>query len=122
MPNIRLSEADRERLGCPELLPVDLQSATNREAIALSKLGFNTPRRLAAALISQDTDGEIEPNWTAWTALVWLALRRAGVEVDPLTLEFDIDSVEYIRDPEPEPVPEPEVDAGKAEDPEDSTS
>lgn len=116
MPSFRLSDRDRERLGCPEFLPIDLSSVTNREAIVLARSGFATPRILASALLPKSDDGEMLINWAAWTGLVWLALRRAGVETDPQTLEFDIEDFEYKKDPEPEPAVEPEVVPGKSED------
>lgn len=144
MPFLKLGEADRERLGAPAELSISLSSLTNREAIRLRVLGFNTPRLWRLALLGKpvDEDGSPVPreidgvdengqlakvpnparvdtvtDYLAWTALVWLALRRAGIETDPATLEFDLDALEYEADPEP--------DAGKAqetaEDPEVST-
>ncbi len=114
---LRLSDPDRERLGCPEFLPLDLSSITNREAIELRKLGWNTPRLFTRALIVEEdkSSGEVDYvlNYGAWTALVWLALRRAGVDTDPLTLEFDLSDFEWLPDVEVEPEPEP-VEEGKA--------
>lgn len=34
----------------------------------------------------------------AWTGLVWLALKRAGVTTDPATLEFDLDGLSTRTD------------------------
>lgn len=101
---LRLNEADRQRLGCPEFLPISLTSITNKEAVELKKLGFPTVRLMAKAL---EKPGEYE----AWTALVWLALKRAGVNVDSAVLEFDL-PVEVLGDEEPDPVV---VEEGKAE-------
>lgn len=102
---LRLAEADRERLNCPEFLPLSLSSITNREAIVIKRLGFTTPRMLAKAL---GQTGQYE----AWTAAVWLALKRAGVNVDVDSLEFDV-NIELLEDePDPEPV---ELESGKAE-------
>lgn len=117
MPSLRLTEADRKRLGCPELLPFDSGSISNREAIALKeKLGFPTPnawRRALRVVDVKDEAGKItdyELDWPAWTGLVWLALRRSGVETDPTTLEFDA-NFDYLTDPDPV---EPTVAPGKA--------
>lgn len=116
MARLRLQEADRQRLGCPEIMPVDLSTVTNREAIALRRLGFPTPRALVKALQSTE---ENALEYEAWTGFVWLALRRSDVEADPATLEFAM-PVEVLADEEP---PEPVVDEGKAEEaPEASTS
>ena len=119
MSKLRLAEADRERLGCPEFLPIEMGTLTNREAIELRKLGFNTPRLFWAALRSQPVKEHDEVvdavlDYEAWTAYVWLALRRAGVETDVHTLEFDLDRLEYLPDDEP---PAPEGDPGKAPEP-----
>ena len=120
MPFLKLGAADRERLGAPEAISIDLGGITNREAIRLRVLGFNTPRLWRNALRGRPVDDEgnttdaesavdFEMDYQAWTALVWLALRRANIEADPSTLEFSLDELSYEADPEPEP--------GKAEDP-----
>lgn len=112
MPRLQLAAADRERLGCPEFLPVSINSITNREAIVLQQLGYPTPSALNSALQAEGVDYE------AWTALVWVALRHAGIETDPKTLEF-ASGFALLADDEP---PEPK-DPGKApEAPEASTS
>lgn len=123
MPNLRLSESDRQRLGAPELLPIDAGSLTNREAIELAKLGYKTPRLFWAALRAaavKDGDETVDyvVDYVAWTAYVWLALKRAGVTTDLATLEFDVDGLQYVPDEEP-----PEVrESGKAPEPDPSTS
>ena len=114
MSRLRLADADRERLGCPEFLANPLDTVTVREAIELQKLGYKTPTLMAKALVS----GEEGPDYSAWTAFVWLALRRAGVESDPATLDFDIVSLEIRADEEP---PE-HGESGKAPAPGPSTS
>ena len=44
MPSLRLSDADRARLGIEtEWLPLDAMSVTNKEAIMLRSFGYNTP-------------------------------------------------------------------------------
>jgi hypothetical protein len=131
VPYLKLGEADRERLGAPEQISIDLGGITNREAIQLRTLfGFRTPRMWRSALRGQpiDEDGntvtdkdaktvadggpvaDYVMDYQAWTAMVWLALKRVGITADPATLEFDIDEVSYEPDPEPE-------ESGKAEEP-----
>jgi len=116
MARLRLQAADRERLGCPEFLQLDLNTVTNKEAIALRKLGFPTPRALVRALQASD---EGENQYEAWTAFVWLALKRADVDADPDVLEFAL-PVEVLTEEEP---PESVDEPGKPEEvPEASTS
>ncbi len=115
-----LTDADRERLGAPERLFVDLDSISNREAIQIRTMGFRTPRlfRRALASVPLDADGNevdadgavysFENDYNAWTVLVWLALKRAGIDTDVRTLEFDVDSLRTAPDEtevEPEEVP-----------------
>lgn len=97
MPHLRLSDRDRERLGCPELIPLDIYGITNREAIEVAKLGYKTPRMFREGLNRKGEDFD----HLAWTGAVWMALRRAGVETDIQTLEFDVEMLAYIPDPEP---------------------
>lgn len=119
MPFLKLGEADRERLGSPAELSIDLAGITVREAIRLRTLGFNTPRLWRNALrgkpmdedgnpVPREVDGESNPaiadyevDYQAWAALVWLALKRAGIDSDPATLDFDMDALTYEADPEP---------------------
>jgi len=119
MANLRLKEADRQRLGCPEVMPVDLGSVTNREAIALRKLGFPSPRAMFRTLQSSSNDNDdVELEYEAWTGFVWLALRRANIEVDLGALEFAL-PVEIVAD---EPPPEPVAEGKAVEAPEASTN
>jgi hypothetical protein len=111
VPHLRLAEEDRKRLGGPELLPFDLSDVTNREAIEIARFGYKTPNLFRKALYNRNSD-EDGLDWKAWTAAVWLALRRAGVEVDLLTFEFNCDRLEYLGDEDPEPAQESE--SGKA--------
>lgn len=108
MSKIRLSDADRERLGCPEFLTNPLDTVTVREAIELQGLGYPTPTLLAKALVARADEG---PDYRAWAVFVWLALRRVGVECDAATLDFDIISMSIVADEEP---PEPDAEPGKA--------
>jgi len=115
LSRLRLSDADRERLGCPEFLANPLDTVTVREAMELQKLGYTTPQMLAKALTAREEG----PDYAAWTAFVWLALRRGGVECDAATLDFDIVSMAILADDEPV---EPKVQSGKAPAREGSTS
>jgi hypothetical protein len=119
---LSLSEADRARFGAPEFLPIDLSTLTNREAVALQGLGF-TPRSLNRRLKAKELeDGDFELDYAAWDALLWLALRRAGVEVDVHTVEYDVYGLRMLADEEVVPLPAEPEDPGKAEAPEASTS
>lgn len=103
MPHLRLSNADQERLGCPELLPFAIADITNREIIQIGRLGYRTPSVFRRALARRGDEHDA----MAWTAAVWLALRRAGVETDIDELEFNVDELGYVPDPDPiEPQPE----------------
>lgn len=135
-----LTDTDRERLGAPERLHIDLSTITNREAIQIRTMGFRTPRmlRLALSSIGLDADGnavrsadaklasdggdvvDFEVDYAAWTVLMWLALKRAGIDADVRTLEFDVEGMGSAPDetevePEPgpkdEPTPDPEASA-----------
>lgn len=138
MSFLRLAAADVACLGCPEELPMDLASLTNREAIQLRTMGYATPRQFRRALQTKDIpvldadgtpelDADGEPvvdtamDYAAWTVLVWLLLRRAGVNVDVREFEFDLQGMEYVPDPEPAEIVEAD-ESGKAEDPEALTS
>lgn len=100
MLHIRLSDEDRERLGCPEWLDIDLNSVTAREAAVMQrgfdldgeKAAFPTPGAWRVALGT--------PPWSfaGWVFLVWFALRRAGITVPVAELDFDIDQLTYKGD------------------------
>lgn len=131
MARLLLSEEDRKRLGVTgEYLPIDLGSLTNREAIDLAALGYRTPAMFRRALLPVPVDEDGKPcdradaddfqlDYGAWTALMWLALRRAGIDSDPETLEFNIGFTRLVADPDPVE-PADEEPSGKA--PGDSTS
>lgn len=122
---IRLSDADRARYpGCPETLEIT-QDVTLREAAALQRIGWAMPSDLFKALSGAERDetGQIirdehsnpvrrEPDFEAWLAIVWLGLRRAGVNVayEDVDVSWDI-SPEL--DPEETEKPPAEVGEGK---------
>ena len=123
MPGVRLSDEDRKRFDCPEVMPIDLQAVTNREAIELAKLGYATPRLWQRALEVApilDEDGNPVPggyrmDYLAWTGVVWVALRRCDIHVPLATLEFDINGLEYVPDPELDESPKDEPLPDEAE-------
>jgi hypothetical protein len=101
---IRLSDADRERFGCEEWLPVDLPSMTNREAAAIQQAyGFNDNAEIADAFNAQyqrDEDGnfvQFKPDYRALDAVVWLALRQVGALTGRARSELaaELDGLEY---------------------------
>ena len=106
------------RLGAPERLEFRANTCTNREAMVLVKLGYPTPRQWYRALVPRRVKLEpIEDEWplvvdveldiTAWTAAVWMALRRVGIVVDIDTLEFDFESFSYGGDDDEVEEPRP---------------
>lgn len=101
MLHIRLSESDRERLGAPEVLEWDESRMMAREAAQLFKVAGMTVKQLRDRLKERDPEADI--------ALVWLALRRAGVEIRYSTLDFDLSQTSWTSPVTPEP------DAGDAE-------
>ena len=122
-----LSEADQARLGCPSKLPFDHTTVTNREAVVLARFGgWHTPRLWYRALTTtpvylnddgtsrilgrdeerpdeEPYDAAVDP--VAWTAAVWIALRRAGIPTDLDTLEFDLQNLRLVEDEDDEPAP-----------------
>ena len=132
MIRICLSDADRERLGAPKTIPFDFETLTNREAMTLQRLGYPSPRIFRKALqihplnengeATKNDDGEaytFDVDYLAWTALLWLALRRCGINVDVDTLEYDIENLRLLGDDEPETKPPVHGgdDTGKAQEP-----
>lgn len=98
---IRLSEQDRERFGVGEVIDVDPESVTAREAIILQRgvqdpdglcIQYDSPDQWRRALAgrSGDTDEQRRSSaYPAYLVLVWLALRRAGVRVPLAEVDFD---------------------------------
>lgn len=93
MARLSLCDEDRERLGCPEWIEVDLDSITIDESIEIyDSLGLDP-----VALIEGWTG-----NPRSLKAVVWLALRRADVQVPIAELTFK--SYQWTRplaDPSP---------------------
>ena len=98
---VRLTDADRERLGAPEILDLgELARLSVRDAILLEQNGLTwSTGSLATNVLGR----------------VWLALRAEGVLIPAGELDFDIGSMTLLD------VPMDEDDPGKASEP-DSTS
>lgn len=133
-----LSPADRQRLGAPERLPVDVRSLTAREAATLQRPvlpgheGWATPAEWRQALLGHPIVDEhgapvtIEvpdradgtrtvqarrPDFAATLALVWLALRRAGITTALDELDVDVDGLLMDADLDEEEEPEGKDDS-----------
>jgi hypothetical protein len=122
---VQLGKADRARLGVGEWLAMDLLSVTVREAMILQQgadLGdgltvqYESPADWRADLVRRVGDRP-SPVWTAELVLVWLALRRAGVQLPLAGLVYDVEACGYRRTDEP-PAAEPsgDVESGKGGD------
>lgn len=125
MLQIRLSDADRERYGCEEWLDADAASVSVREAMALQPLGFTSPtdwrQALRGDVVEEDGKPVLRPDGqplrrqgrqypAALLGLVWLALKRSGVQVGLDDLDFDMDNLDIEAPPEPEQADEPGKD------------
>jgi len=98
---IRLSQADRDRLGIPDVIVVDPESVTAREAIILERgasdqdglvIQFASPddwRKALAGRAGDTPEARRSASYPAYVVLVWLALRRAGVHVPLSEVDFD---------------------------------
>jgi hypothetical protein len=119
---LALTAKDCERLGCPAAMDIDLSTLTNREAVLLQALGFPSVSALGRRLQFTTNDvGDTLIDYAAWDALVWLALRRSGIDVDVHTFEYDVHGIQ-LGDEKPQPLPGAQEDPGKAEGLEASTN
>lgn len=122
-----VSDADRERFGCGELLELDPFSVTAREAAALQQPffpgsdGFGSPNEwrkalrgtpltdatgapvmvdveetLADGTVKTTQEQKRQPDYAANAALVWLELKRAGVDVPLADLDYDQDGARFM--------------------------
>lgn len=131
---VQIGKALSERLGCDEWLEFDYRRLNPIEAAVIQqRTGMAPPamlRGLADGVQLRDQSGQLllddegKPrvgrDWLAWTAVAWVAVRRAGcaaswddVESGLNTLEFDWrvqDDDDAPADPD-----ETELDAGKDE-------
>lgn len=79
---IRLADEDRKRFVCPEWLEWD-QRVDTREAEAVEEQGADPLR-----LLNELTGGN--PSIRAIRLMVWLALRRSGVDIPFSECHFDL--------------------------------
>lgn len=91
---IRLGDADRERLGCPEWLDVQWSSISVREAEALelgTGLDYADSLELMQPKIVKLDEDTIRYSFKpkGMRLLVWLGLHRADVEASFADLDFD---------------------------------
>jgi hypothetical protein len=106
---IRLADADRERLGCPEWIDYDQAAVTIQQYADVQTAFGLKPADLWRGLASGDA-------YAVW-AMVWIALRAGGVEVDIKELTFALDGALLQRvddtvagpgkDPSTRPTPTP---------------
>lgn len=110
--DIKLSEADRERFGAPEWITFQLDRLAAIEAATIQHETGLAPGDLTKAIryryqvrqagawvdwtpLEKDppppAGARIVTDYDAWTAVVWVALRRAGRPVPwPEVAEFDV--------------------------------
>lgn len=93
MIRFKLSPEDRERLGAPEVIAFDETRLMLSEARAVQKASGYHPDDWFDGLKKGAPD--------AVAAVVWLALRRAGVEITYDDVDFDLGALVY-EEPEPE--------------------
>jgi hypothetical protein len=133
---LHLSDADRERLGCGDWMPVDLGAVTARQAATLQRriwpgedgemVGFDEPdvwreglrgvpvfdgHGAPVMVDDADGDGQVQHRRAhigAEMAWVWLALAQNGIRVDPTELDYNRDAVRYIVQADPDAKPEAE--------------
>ncbi len=118
---IRLGDADRERLGCPEWVEYDFGSLTLTEAEILDDHGVTWDGELRYGTPVLDADGKAVLNADgrpmrtfkprATRVWVWSALRRAGVDVPFAELDFDTDAMSFKATGEADSGKEPGSDS-----------
>jgi hypothetical protein len=113
---IRLSDEDRERFGCVELLDLDPTKLTVVEASEIKRCFGVTATAWAKALYAsakaakandgQDVanpvgrDGQPVDDDDLVRCYVWMALRRSGVKTPPLDeLDFDFLGFAWVNEP-----------------------
>lgn len=88
---IRLSDADRERLGCPEWIVFDASTVTIRQLAEVEQVTGMRPAAFQAGLT------EATPSAEHLWVRVWLALRTAGVDVALADFDFAVGSCQAER-------------------------
>lgn len=87
---IRLSTEDTERLGLPEVLEFDWSQLTVAEAREVKQTTGVNAVALPGLWGSMDAEGIL--------VVVWLAARRAGVQLDWETLEFNLYGIGFVEE------------------------
>ncbi len=129
MPQLRLSDPDRERFGVGEWLDYDFDRMSMVEAETLQeRFGVDPEDRYTwlrgePVIKAGDPVNDDEGNpvyrrpLAVYRFLVWQALRRAGVHVDAVEFDFDYSSAAYARrDEEPgKDPPDPSTPTGTSD-------
>lgn len=134
MLQVRVSQTLRDEHGCPEWLDFDFERLSPVEAGVIQQRAGLTPRALLADLRDgvelRDASGEVllddegEPrkgsSWLAWTAVVWVAMRRAGWQTSwqQVADRFNVLDFDWrltVGDDEPAADDEMDQDLGKGE-------
>lgn len=110
MTELRLSDADRERLGVAEWLDYDMTNLSMVEAETLQEqFGVEPEDRLdwfrgqpvlkdGEPVLDEDDEPVRKRSMKVYRFIVWCALRRAGVKADPLEFDFDYSGVRFRRE------------------------
>lgn len=97
---IRLSGEDAARLHAPEVLEVDLDHITLREAYVIKAATGLRPVEMILGV------GLLDPD--AWASIVWLGLHRVGVEVPIRDIDLELgEDRTRTEDEEPPKDPSP---------------
>jgi hypothetical protein len=105
-----------------ELIPFERPQAW-REALRGTPMFDSTGAPVMVKVKETLPDGSVEtteeqkraPHYGAHLAMLWLALRRSGIEVDPATLDYDQDTLRWAWETATEPDAEPEAGPGKGD-------
>jgi hypothetical protein len=102
---IRLSEKDSASLGCPEILEwqptlSQVEAETLQEVFGVDPEDFDRWREGKPAEVDGDT--RYRRSARVYRFVMWSALRRVGIKLDPLGFDFDLMGLTFFGDPEPE--------------------
>lgn len=98
---VQLGEADRQRFGAPEWLTFDASVLMTDEAEVFEESFGIFAEEWFELLDGVTADGtKIRRPVKVMRAVIWLALTRAGLEVDPPAVKFDLLGVRTQPDPE----------------------
>jgi hypothetical protein len=92
-----LSDADRERLGCPEWIEFDSAKITIRQLAEVERVTGMRPASFHQGLTEEQPSAE-----HLWVRM-WLALRQAGVEIPLADFDFAVGScrAEFVGEDAP---------------------